>query len=408
MSRKRRPKRESGKRAANTSRAPLVVDLGRRHAIVLLVLLGLGFLASTYLTYVHYRLHADPGWRSGCDIDPAVSCDAVILSGYGAIRAMPISLLGAWFYVVGAAVVGLSLRGSRRHFPRSPAALLVIGGFFATVTSIALAAISIFSIGTLCPFCVAVYLVNVALTVVAWHAVRASGEGIVAALRAERVFWRAKRWLAVGASSLALVILAGGVLAYSRSAGGSIVCDAVAKAAGSGRTVELVAYGDFQCPGCRDVARSLRPILRGQNGGIRFVLRYYPLDPTCNPHAKVMRHLGACRQALAAICAEAQGRGMEFSDTLFDHGVVDDLVDLAASLGLDRSAFEACLASEDAGQTLRASIESAAKRDVHSTPTLFLNGSRHRGRLDDSDLRCLAKAATWPPASPEGDSRKRP
>lgn len=395
MSRKTRDKRPARKRSPPT-KPSRPVPLQRRHALALLCLLAAGFVVSGYLTYVHLRLHADPGWRSACDIDPQLSCDAVVLSSYGSIRGTPLSLLGVWFYLVAIALVVSSLRGSRWGFPRSPAVVLFVGAALATAFSVFLAVISIASLGSLCPLCVFIYAINIAVTATTWHAVRHTTESVAAAVGLERAHWRANRALAVTLSLAALAIFGAGVVIYSSSPGGSSVCGAIAKAAASDRSVELVTFTDLQCPHCRNVAEALRPILHEQRGGIRLIFRHYPLDTACNPHAKRSRHPGSCRLALAAICADAQGKGTEFSDAAFEDGSAGNIERIGASVGLDPNVFQACLASDDASRVLRASIDDAEARDVHSTPTLFLNGTRHRGRLNDTDLRCLANAASWP------------
>ena len=393
MSGTRRTKKAARQRTA-VANLPTVVALAPRHARALLSLLLLGFSLSVYLTYVHYRVHADPGWRSACDIDTGISCDAVVLSSWGSIGGTPLSLIGGWFYFVGITVVIAAIRGSRWR-PRSPAFVLVIGGGLATALSVALAVVSIASIGSLCPICVALYVINVAVAGTAWHATKSSGETVAMAARLERDYSRKKRApFAIAALSSTAVLVIGAAF-YSHSAGGSLVCDAVAKSAASDRSLELVIYSDFQCPQCRDVAEVHGPILRDQRGGLRVVQRHYPLDTTCNTHAKRSRHPGSCRLALAAICAGIQGKYTELSDALFTQDAPTDLEKIVGSLGLDADALESCMKSDDAGRTLRASIEEAAARDVHATPTLFLNGTRHVGRLDDADLRCLATGAAW-------------
>lgn len=390
---------KAGRQRTAVVNVPTVVALGPSHARALLSLLVLGFALCTYLTYVHYRLHADPGWRSACDIDTDISCDAVLLSSWGSIGATPISLVGGWFYFVGTVLVIASIRGSRWRFPRSPAFVLFIGGALATALSLVLAIVSVSSIGSFCPICVALYVINIALTGTAWHAIKRSGETIAMAARLEREYSRKKRAVPVVTGLASTAVLAIGVAFYSHSAGGSLVCDVVAKSAASDRSLELVIYSDFQCPQCRDVAGILHPILREQLGAIRVVQRHYPLDTTCNPHAKRSRHPGSCRLALAAICAGFQGKAAELGDALFAREAPIDLDEMARSLGLDPDALESCMKSEDANRALRASIEDAAARDVHATPTLFLNDSRHVGRLDDADARCLSTAASWRPAT---------
>ena len=51
----------------------------------------------------------------------------------------------------------------------------------------------------------------------------------------------------------------------------------------------------------------------------------------------------------------------------------------------------ACAISDTAGtaERLRRSIDDAGAAGVCATPTVFVNGRKHTGRLDAGDLRCL-------------------
>lgn len=389
--------RKARRRAAA---APAVLALGRRHAWILLGLTIAGFTVSVYLMYVHYRLHADPGWQSACDIASELSCDVVVLSPYGSVAGKPLSLFGAWFYLVSAAVVLSTFRQPRWRFPRSPAAVLFVGGVLATALSVCLAVISVVAIGAACPLCLVLYATNLGIAVTGWHAVRRSGEGIIAAVVAEHTCWKRKPGTALGALALAFAGLGAGTTAYSDSAGASRICEAVAEAARSGNTLELVLYSDFQCPHCRALDQTLRPILAEAGGWLRFTPGHFPLDANCNPKVKHSRHRGACRQAIAAICADQQGREGDYSERLFHEQRArdDELVELAVSLGLEQSRFEACLNSDEADEALRDSVSAAIARGVRATPTLFVNDVKQVGRPDDAGLRCLARAASRRPA----------
>ena len=395
MAKKRRARRDTRRPVADAAVAranaasPNTLEGGHPRRILVLLLVGFGVAA--YLTYVHYRLHETPGWRSACDVDPAVSCDDVVLSPYGSVRGLPLSIVAAWFY--GAAIV-FWLRRTSKLF-HSYVTALFIGAIIAAGLSIVLGVISVAVIGSLCLLCAVLYVINIALTAATWRAVRRTGHGVREALRLERAHWKGKRWLAVGVAALAIAPLALTLFIYSQTAGASIICDAIAKSTASGEAIEVVTYSDFQCRHCRDLAKKLRSV--PHDGAIRFVSRHYPLDQSCNPHAKRTRHPGSCRLAIAAICGELQGgRSRELADALFEDPSSDQghLVRLAVSLGMNGTTFEACLSSGRASALLRTSIESAAAKDVDATPTLFINGRRRVGRLQPAEIECLERGAT--------------
>lgn len=371
-------------------RRPTSANRERRRARVPLALLSAGFIVAVYLTYVHYRLHVAPGWRSACDIDPAISCDEVVLSAYGSVRGVPLSMVALWFYGIG---IILWLRRSSTLF-RSWVTVLFLAASIATAASIVLALISVAVIGALCVLCAVLYAVNGTLTIATWRAMRAAGEGLREAVRLERAHWKGKRWLALGVLLLAVAPLAVVSFLYSNSAGGSVVCDAIAKSPASGGRIEMITYSDFQCRHCRELTTSLQHVPR--DGGIHFVWRHYPLDKSCNPYAKRTRYPGSCSLAIAAICSELQGgRSRDLADALFDDPSSDPghLVRLATSLGMDGKAFEACFGSDRAKALLRENVESAAAHEVDATPTMFINGRRRVGRLQPAEIECIQRGA---------------
>ena len=68
--------------------------MGRRHAVALTALAALGLVLSGYLTFVHHRVRAEPGWRSACVISSTIDCDAVALSPYSSVKGAPLAALG--------------------------------------------------------------------------------------------------------------------------------------------------------------------------------------------------------------------------------------------------------------------------------------------------------------------------
>lgn len=363
--------------------------LAKRYSLSLLGLSLAGEAASLYLTYAHHRLHVQPGWRSACDLNSAVSCDAVLASPYAVVAGIPVSAVAVWLYALTGTLAISALTSNRLRFPRSPAALLVLIGMVAVAVSLVLAAVSAFILHSLCPLCAGLYLINVTMLAVAWRALRTTRESLALALDAERAHLQrhAKVGFAwAGASILLLLVVLVPTAIEPRTA--SPICAAVSRSRHGG--LRLVVYSDFQCPVCKDLDTSLRRI----SSRLRLEHRQFPLDATCNPQVKKTRHPGACLQSRAAICAGEQGRYDELSNRLFDEGTADSarLVDLAGSIGLDPKRFQSCLSAETTSRQLVVDLDKAAAEQVRATPTLFVNGHRHVGRLSEADLKCLNDA----------------
>jgi uncharacterized membrane protein len=128
----------------------------------LLILTGLvGLYSSFVLVLDRIELLRNPGESLGCDFNPFVSCGTVIESWQGSLFGFPNPLLGVAGFVAPVAVgVGL-LAGAR--FARWFWALFVLGLALAWVFITWLFTQTVFSIGTLCPWCMLVWAVTIPL-----------------------------------------------------------------------------------------------------------------------------------------------------------------------------------------------------------------------------------------------------
>jgi protein-disulfide isomerase len=89
--------------------------------------------------------------------------------------------------------------------------------------------------------------------------------------------------------------------------------------------------------------------------------------------------------ARAAQCAADQGKFWDYRRGLLEtpgDWSDEDLLRRTASLGLDRSALQACLASDRHDKAILESSRDGTKLGVQSTPTFFINGRRMRGARD--------------------------
>jgi protein-disulfide isomerase len=143
----------------------------------------------------------------------------------------------------------------------------------------------------------------------------------------------------------------------------------------------VLEYGDYECPYSRQVFRQIERVEQEMDGGVRFAFRHFPLTDI-HPHA-----FGA---AAGAEAAALQGRFWEMHDLLFHRQKAledDDLQRYAAQLELDVARFNVDRLGADVPRRIRRDIESgAATGEVHSTPTLFIDGVVYRGAYDASTL----------------------
>jgi len=144
--------------------------------------------------------------------------------------------------------------------------------------------------------------------------------------------------------------------------------------------LELVMYGDFECPYCVASQAILARVFKRLDGELRFAYRHLPLE-SVHPHA---RHA-----AEAAEAAAAQGGFWEMHDALFSaRGRLEDadLVAHARKLGLDAERVGRELADGTHAARVERDAEDAAALGLRSTPVFFANGVQHTGSYDAGSL----------------------
>ena len=143
----------------------------------------------------------------------------------------------------------------------------------------------------------------------------------------------------------------------------------------------IVEYGDYECPYSRAAFRQIERVEAQLGERVRFAFRHFPLTEI-HPHA-----LAA---STAAEAAALQGRFWEMHEVLFRRQKAledDDLRGYAADLGLDVERFEADRANDGVLARIRRDVESGlATGEVLGTPTVFIDGTVHRGPYDAAAL----------------------
>ena len=144
--------------------------------------------------------------------------------------------------------------------------------------------------------------------------------------------------------------------------------------------VELVMFGDFECPYCADAVPSVKRALARLGGRVRLRFRHFPIAAR-HPHAE--------HAAQAAEAAGAQGRFWELHDLLFANRKAledEDLAGYARQLGLDVERFERELASGAHAAAVAADRADGEAAGVKSTPAFFIDGARYGGFYDVESL----------------------
>jgi Na+:H+ antiporter, NhaA family len=148
----------------------------------------------------------------------------------------------------------------------------------------------------------------------------------------------------------------------------------------SGAPLELIMYGDFQCPYCSAAQSIVRRVRTRLDGRLRFAFRHLPLHEV---------HPDAQRAAEASEAAAAQGKFWEMHDALYAGGgkfSPEDMAAMAQRLGLDVERFRAELIDGAYTARVERDAEGARAAGIAATPAFIVNGVHHTEAFDAGSL----------------------
>ncbi|SRR5690606_32034763 len=148
--------------------------------------------------------------------------------------------------------------------------------------------------------------------------------------------------------------------------------------------VQVVEFGDFQCPACGQTYPSVEKLKEEYEGKITFVYRHFPLPG----------HPNAIPAAKAAEAAAEQGKFWEMYDKLFENQNVwsmmadptDIFVGYAEDLDLDIKRFRSDMRDERIEKRISEGQSDGYAVGVTGTPTFFIDGER-QDRFDYDSLK---------------------
>jgi protein-disulfide isomerase len=144
--------------------------------------------------------------------------------------------------------------------------------------------------------------------------------------------------------------------------------------------LELVMFGDFQCPFCLGAQSILRRLHDRLGERLVFGFRHLPIPE---------RHPLAPEAAEASEAAAAQGQFWEYHDALFlaqPKLSRKTMLAVAADLGLDAERMDTEIDSGVHRPRIERDVAAAEASGATGTPTFFVNGVRHFGAYDASSL----------------------
>ncbi len=144
--------------------------------------------------------------------------------------------------------------------------------------------------------------------------------------------------------------------------------------------IELVEYGDYQCPYCGAAYPEVKKVQKEMGDKMKLVFRNFPLTNM---------HENALNAAIAAEVAGNMGKFWEMHDMLYQnqrHLGYDYLVQYAEKIGLDTQQFEEKFQQPQYKEKIEQDLESGLRSGVNGTPSFFINGKKYEGSYNAEEM----------------------
>jgi protein-disulfide isomerase len=144
--------------------------------------------------------------------------------------------------------------------------------------------------------------------------------------------------------------------------------------------LELVEYGDYQCPHCGRAYPVIKEVQEAIGDSLKFVFRNFPLSDA---------HPDAFKAAVAAEAAALQDKFWEMHDIIYENQEQLDwrsLLVYATKIGLDLPRFKTDIEKDTIIAEVEDDFESGIRSGVNGTPSFFINGEKYEGSWDAYEL----------------------
>ena len=389
------------------------MDKALKKKIWVVVLSFIGFITTIKLAMIYYDANFNPyALASFCSINEFIDCDSVAKTTESQFLGIPLAYWGMFLYLFMIMLVfadklkNIKFLGFLEVF-KNPLDYVASLGLLSFIISMTLLFISLHEIKMLCILCVATYILNLIIGLVA---VDLKEGGFVKAVKQSVLDFvdaiKVKKYLAM---FIAVMVLAGSALTYTTmsnvftpqvkrkkefkefvraeynmyAVNGNQLGDPEGK-------VLVEIYSDYRCPMCRSHNIMMHKLAK-ELKNVKFVHHNFPLCTDCNPYIQnsILGHEDSCMLARYAYAAEKQGNLWGMNTVLFDAKPKneEEVLALAAKMRLDVKKLEKDANSMEAMQALRKDIELAAKQGFNGTPVTVVNGKSHIGVKTYSEFK---------------------
>ena len=388
-------------------------------------ILGTSVLGLGSSAYLFTRKLASATGPSLCNVSETINCDVLNNSPASEVMGIPIALLGSGFFL-GVAIASVAARDARARLYASTTILAAVGVLY----SVYLAGVA-YTLGAVCVMCITIYLCTGLLVWAGLRGLHANGEALPQVMSEVPT---SQSFVAIVATFLVVVLLglstwsgteednpalpeitgeateatkppgdapdatensqpdalatrddntladaelAEQVAQLFTTARGPVALSGSEPVLGDPNAPYLVVeFADFGCPHCAQAAVQLKQLVQ-QVPDIQVRFRPFPLSGACNPLLEGEERIDRCRAAIAAECANRQGKFWEYAAVVFanHHDLSDAMLTSAMrQVGLDEAAFSTCMQDPEAVRSVAESAVAGGRAGVQGTPTLFIKG----------------------------------
>jgi protein-disulfide isomerase len=151
--------------------------------------------------------------------------------------------------------------------------------------------------------------------------------------------------------------------------------------------ITMIEYSSLSCPHCARFQKDVLPEIKKDfidTGKVKLIQRDFPLNKPAVQAAQLAHCAGPMRySALVDVLFKTQ-------DQWLNDQAVEKLAQIAATAGMDRPTFDACLANKDIEAKIVASRKAGEDAfQVNATPTFIINGVKVEGEQSVDDLKKL-------------------
>ena len=357
------------------------------------------------------------GESTWCSFGELSSCQKAFESDYSVLFGRPISLYGAVAYFLVAALAALGLfnggpylLSSLFHLALISVALLGATGYFAWAL--------FFQVKTLCVLCISDYVVNLLIVAFTSYACWKLRPPFLSLLRWDfrSIFGTRKGFIQAVVMVVLIGILGAVVIRFEHwfyffSRGFERVLTnevgridtpwvhAFPTIGPEDAPIQVISFGDYECPFCDVMKVSWNEIMNGYPGLIRMTSVVHPLNSDCN-HLAIdnTSHAHACRAAYLALEVLAK-KGEEafwsINDELYANGqrLSDELLtEMGTRYGLTPEELEAVWTKSKSREGLKKALQIADVLGFPGLPTNVLNGIQIQGYVEKWALMKMIKA----------------